>query len=100
MATVSTVLADLKSRAAENIRATYLRHGAPPNHTLGTKAADMKIVARSIRKQQALACELYETGIFEAMYLAGLVADGSLLSPSQLESFAEMAAGRPMIYEY
>ncbi len=99
MATVSTVLADLKSKAAENIRAIYLRHGAPPDHTLGTKTADMKMLARAIRKQQALACELYKTGVFEAMYLAGLVADGSLLSPSQLDAFAEMAAGRPMIYE-
>lgn len=100
MATVSTVLADLKAKAAENVRALYLRHGAPPDHTLGTKTADLKLVAKSIRKQQALACELYETGVFEAMYLAGLVANGSLLTSSQLESFAEMAAGRPMIYEY
>lgn len=99
MATVSTVLADLKSKATENVRAIYLRHGAPPDHTLGTKTADMKTLARSIRKQQALACELYKTRVFEAMYLAGLVADGSLLTRSQLESFAELAAGRRMIYE-
>jgi len=99
MATVSSVLAELKSKAAENIRAIYLRHGAPPDETLGVRAADMKAVARSIRKQQALACELYETGIFEAMYLAGLVADGSLLTRSQLDSWAEKTAGRPMIFE-
>jgi 3-methyladenine DNA glycosylase AlkD len=99
MPTVSSVLADLKSKAAENIRATYLRHGAPADQTLGVKTADMKTIAKSIRKQQALACELYETRIFEAMYLAGMVADGSLLTRGQLESFAEKAAGRPMIFE-
>ena len=100
MLTVSSVVAELKSRSAENIRAIYLRHGAPPDATLGVKTADMKTVAKSMRKQQALACELYETGIFEAMYLAGMVADGSQLTRAQLEGFAEQAAGRPMIYEY
>jgi hypothetical protein len=100
MPTASGILADLKSRAAENIRATYLRHGAPPEATLGVKAADLKTIAKSIRKHQALACELYESGIFEAMYLAGLVADGGQLPRAQLESFAEKAAGRPMIYEF
>lgn len=99
MATVASVLAELKSKAAENIRAIYLRHGAPPDQTLGVKTADMKAVAKSIRKQQALACELYETGVFEAMYLAGLVADGSSLTSAQLEKWAEGSSGRPMIFE-
>lgn len=99
MPDVSSVVAQLKSHAAENIRAIYLRHGAPPDATLGVKTADMKTVAKTIRKQQALACELYETGVFEAMYLAGMVADGAQLTRVQLEAFAERAAGRPMIYE-
>ena len=97
--TVASVLADLTSHASANIRAVYLRHGAPPDATLGVKTADMKTVAKSIRKQQELACELYETGLFEAMYLAGMVADGAQLTRGQLESFVEKAAGRPMIYE-
>lgn len=100
MRTVDSVLADLKSHAAENIRAIYLRHGAPPEATLGVKAADMKTIAKSIRRQQALACALYETGLFDAMYLAGMVADGAQLTRDQLDAFAERAAGRPMIYEY
>lgn len=39
--------------------------------------ADLKAIAKTINGQQTLACELYETGNLDAMYLAGLVADGS-----------------------
>ena len=30
MPTLATVLADLKSKASEQTRKTYIRHGAPP----------------------------------------------------------------------
>lgn len=100
MPTLTTVMADLKSRAAEKTRAIYIRHGAPPDRTLGVSVADMKLIVKTIRKQQALACELYATGIFDAMYLAGLVANGAQLTPKQLQSWAEAAAGMPMIFEY
>ena len=99
MPTLSTVIADLKSRASEKTRATYIRHGAPADHTLGVSNADMKLIAKTIKKQQALACELYETSIFDAMYLAGLVADGAQLSSEQLHAWAN-AASAPMIFEY
>ncbi len=100
MPTLSTVMADLKSKATEKTRTTYVRHGAPPDRTLGVSTADMKLIAKTIRKQQALACELYDTGTFEAMYIAGMVADGALLSKSQLQSWADGAANMPMISEY
>ncbi len=100
MPTLATVLSDLKSKASEKTRATYLRHGAPPDHTLGVLTADMKLIAKTIKKQQALACELYDTSIFEAMYLAGMVADGAQLTPKQISAMADAAAHRPMISEY
>lgn len=100
MPTLAAVMADLKSKASEKTRATYIRHGAPPDRTLGVSVADMKLIAKAIKKQQALACEIYASGIFDAMYLAGMVADGSQLTPKQLQSWAESAAAMPMIYEY
>jgi DNA alkylation repair enzyme len=100
MPTLASVMADLKSKASEKTRAIYIRHGAPPDRTLGVSVADMKLIVKTIKKQQALACELYATGIFDAMYLAGLVADGSQLTPKQLHAWAAEAAGMPMIFEY
>ena len=100
MPILANVMADRKSRASEKTRATYIRHGAPPHKTLGVSTADMKLVAKTIKKQQILACELYATGIFEAMYLAGMVADGAQLTPKQLQFWADTAVNMPMISEY
>lgn len=44
----------------------------------GVSVADMKVIAKRIKGEQDLACELYQTGNSDAMYLAGMVADGSL----------------------
>jgi 3-methyladenine DNA glycosylase AlkD len=60
----------------------------------------MKVIAKSIRGRQDLACELWATGIMDAMYLAGMVADGAKLTREQLDAWAESTAGLQMISEY
>jgi hypothetical protein len=76
MPTAASIMTDLKSKGSEKTRKTYARHGNP----------------KKIKGQQTLACELYKTGKLEAMYLAGLVADGSQLTRKQLQEWAEDAA--------
>jgi len=100
MPTVASVVAELKSKGKEQTRKIYSRHGADPDRVLGVSTADLKIVAKTIKGQQALACELYSTGIMDAMYLAGMVTDGSKLTREQLKQWAESAAGLQMISEY
>jgi 3-methyladenine DNA glycosylase AlkD len=98
MKSLSEVLEELRSLATEQTKKTYLRHGAPEN-CLGVKIGDMKPIAKSIRGCQALALELYDSGIPDAMYLAGLVMDGSRMTKPQLERWARQAAW-PMVSEY
>jgi hypothetical protein len=98
--TLSSIMADLKSKGNEKTRALYARHGMDPSRVFGVSVADLKVIAKSIKGQQALACELYATGIMDAMYLAGMVADGSKLTRKQLNGWAESAAGLQMISEY
>lgn len=100
MPTVKSIMADLKKKGREKTRSIYARHGAPVERTFGVSVAELKLIAKSIKGQQALACQLYETGNFEAMYLAGLVADGSQMTRKQLQDWAEGTAGMPMISEY
>jgi 3-methyladenine DNA glycosylase AlkD len=100
MPTVASVVAELKSKGKEQTRKIYSRHGADPDRVLGVSTADLKIVAKTIKGQQALACELYSTGIMDAMYLAAMVTDGSKLTREQLKQWAESAAGLQMISEY
>jgi 3-methyladenine DNA glycosylase AlkD len=100
MPTVSSILADLKKKSTEQTRKTYARHGLPPEHTYGTSIADIKTIAKSIKGQQTLACELYGTGKMETMYLAALIADGAQLTPKQLDAWAQGAANLRMVAEY
>jgi hypothetical protein len=100
MLTVPTILAQLKSKGSEQTRKIYARHGIDPQRAFGVKVADLKVIAKAIRGQQALACELLSTGNVDAMYLAGMIADGSKLSVGQLNTWAESAAGLQMISEY
>ena len=100
MATVESVMAELKKKGSEQTRKTYARHGAPLERTFGVSVADLKVIAKTIKGQQALACELYATGNMDAMYLAGMVADGSQMSRKQLHEWAEGSWGIPLIAEY
>jgi 3-methyladenine DNA glycosylase AlkD len=100
MPTVTSIVAELKSKGKEQTRKIYARHGMALERVLGVSAADLKVIAKSIKGQQALACELYATGIMDAMYLAGMVADGSKLTRDQLNAWAEGAAELQMISEY
>jgi len=100
MATVDGVVKELRAKGKEKTRATYARHGMPAEKTLGVSVADMKLVAKKLRGEQALALDLYATGIFEAKYLAGMVADGKKMTREELDAWAEGAASMSMIAEY
>ena len=90
MNSVSEVLTALEKKSSEQTRKIFGRHGAPAT-MFGVKVADLKVIAKQIKGQQELACELFDTGNSDAMYLAGLVADGSRMTKKQLESWARQA---------
>jgi 3-methyladenine DNA glycosylase AlkD len=92
------VMAELKRLGNEQQRKTYQRHSAN-GEMFGVKIGDLKVVARKIKGNQALAMELYGTGNLDAMYLAGLVADGGKMSRKELNAWAK-AASWGMISEY
>ena len=100
MANTKSVMADLKKKGKEKTKLIYARHGIPIDRTFGVSIADLKGIAKTIKGQQALAYELYETGNMDAMYLAGMVADGSQMSSKQLDDWAEGSGSIPMIVEY
>ena len=85
---IAQVLTELRKKGSEQTRKTYARHGidAP---MFGVKVADLKLIAKKIKGEQALAMELFDTGNYDAMYLAGIVADGSQMSKKDLERWAK-----------
>ncbi|MGI9518186.1 MAG: DNA alkylation repair protein, partial [Pirellulaceae bacterium] len=95
---VSAVMTDLKKKGNAQTREIFWKHGAPED-MFGVKVGDLKPIAKKIKGNQDLACELYDTGNSDAMYLAGMVADGSQMTKKQLDSWARKA-GWYMIAEY
>jgi 3-methyladenine DNA glycosylase AlkD len=94
------VMAELKAAGSEKFKATFVRHGVPADLTYGVSNADLKSIATRIRNRQDLAYELYDTGIMDAMYLAGIVAKGSLMDRDTLNKWVKATDGLNMIAEY
>lgn len=92
------VMTELEKLGTEQQRKTYRNHGAK-DAMFGVKIGDLKVVAKRIKGNQELALELYETGNLDAMYLAGIVADGKKMSQKELDAWAR-AASWGMISEY
>jgi 3-methyladenine DNA glycosylase AlkD len=93
-------MAELKKKGKEQTRKIYARHGMATDNMFGVSVADLKVIAKKIKGQQALAGELFATGNVDAMYLAGIVADGSVMTKPELNAWAEGAANLQMISEY
>lgn len=96
--TKTEVLKQLQSLGSASIKNIYLNHGAKEPF-YGVKVSDLKIIHKKIKGDQQLAMELYDSGVSDAMYLAGLVADGSKMTKKQLQDWAKKASWY-MLSEY
>lgn len=99
MPTLKQIMAALEAKGSAQTCRTFERHGADPSRLFGVKVGDLKVIAKTIKGDQDLAIALYETGNYDAMYLAGLVADGRQLTKARLNAWARQADWS-MIAEY
>ena len=99
--TLDEVMTTLRALGSEQTRKTMRKHGAPDSEDLyfGVLVGDLKPIAKKIKGDQALALALYDTGNTDAMYLAGLVADGAKMSRAQLNAWAVRALLRRAVAE-
>jgi 3-methyladenine DNA glycosylase AlkD len=95
--TLQQVLEAIRSYGSEQTRKTLMKHGAV--NTYGVKVADLKVIQKKIKNNQALALQLFDSGIYDAQYLAALVADGAKMTEAQLQHWAN-TANSPGISEY
>jgi 3-methyladenine DNA glycosylase AlkD len=96
--TAQEIVKELKSLGSEPIKKVFLKHGAREPF-FGVKIEDLKKIQKRIKMDYQLALDLYDTGISDAMYLAGLIADDARMTKKDLERWAE-GAYWPMISEY
>src|SRR3954453_13854239 len=72
--TAHEIVRQLKPLGSESYKKTMLNHGVK-EPLFGVKIEEMKKIQKRIKKDYQLALDLYDTGIYDAMYLAGLIAD-------------------------
>ena len=96
--TIQEVLEELKKYSSESIKKVHRNHGAKEPF-YGVKVEDLKKIQKIIKKDYTLALELYNTGISDAMYLAGLIADDQQMTIADLNLWAKNAYWY-MISEY
>src|SRR5437763_17189054 len=89
--TANEVLVQLKEMGTESTRRILEKHGAAPNQ-YGVKVEDMKKIQKNVKKDYALSLELYNSGIPDAQYLAGLIADETRMTKKDLQHWAETAS--------
>jgi 3-methyladenine DNA glycosylase AlkD len=94
------VLTQLEKLADPQTKKTWARHGCP-EPLFGVKIADMKTLIKKLKihGDTNLAKDLYKTKNGDAMYLAGLIANGSDMTRADLDDWANRAQWH-MISEY
>lgn len=90
--TTKEILEKLQSLGSDQTRKTLMRHGAK-EPCFGVKIEDMKKMLKGVKGNNRLAMELFNTGNYDAMYFAGLIADGAKMSPDELRAWAGVAYG-------
>lgn len=100
MATVASIMAELKKKGSAQTRKIYARHGMATENMFGVNIADLKVILKKLKGEQELALGLFATGNVDAMYLAGLLADGAKMTKKELNAWVGAAAELRMIAEY
>lgn len=87
---VDKIVEELRSLGNEATKKVLLKHGAKEPF-FGVKITDLKPIVKRIKKDYSLSLDLYSTGISDAMYLAGLIADDAKMTYDDLQKWVQEA---------
>src|SRR6188768_3268478 len=89
--TAQDIVAELKTLGGnEKTRKMWMNQGAQEN-CIGVKVEDMKKIQKRVKTDYQLALDLYDTGIADAMYLAGYITDDAKMTKKDLQKWIEAA---------
>ena len=88
--TTQDIIQELQSLGSASIKKFLLKHGAKEPF-FGVKVEHLKKIQKRIKTDYQLALDLYDTGISDAMYLAGLIADDAKMTKKDLQHWADKA---------
>jgi 3-methyladenine DNA glycosylase AlkD len=88
--TAASILAEIRPLGRESYKRVMLKHGAR-EPLYGVAIAELKKIQKRVKRDHELALALYDTGVYDAMYLAGLVADDQRMRKKDLERWVKGA---------
>src|SRR5712672_1778561 len=88
--TAQEILTEIKPLGRDSYRIVLFNHGIP-EPCYGVKIEELKKIQKRIKMDYQLALDLYDTGIYDAMYLAGLIADDARMTKKDLRHWLEKA---------
>ncbi len=89
------IIAELKLLGDEGYKSILLKHGVV-EPCFGVKIGELKKLQKRIKKDHRLALDLYESGNYDAMYLAGLIADDSRMTKTDLNRWVRLSKSEPL----
>lgn len=93
--TADEILGELKSLGSDSYKRVIFKHGVT-EPCYGVKIGDMQKIVKRIKKDYRLALLLYDSGVYDAMYLAGLIADDAKMTQKDLSHWLKLAYCRPL----
>jgi 3-methyladenine DNA glycosylase AlkD len=91
MTTAQSILAELKPLGKESYKRVLMNGHGVKEPCFGVAISELKKIQKRIKKDYQLALDLYETGNYDAMYLAGLIADDARMAQKDLQRWVEKA---------
>jgi 3-methyladenine DNA glycosylase AlkD len=85
--TATDILNEIEPLGTEQYRKILSKHGVG-DACFGVKIEDLKKIQKRVKKDYQLALDLYATGIYDAQYLAGLIADDMQMTKKDLRRWA------------
>lgn len=90
MMTVALIMEQLKGLGLDSIKKVLLKHGIP-EPLYGVKVEELKKIAKPIKNGYDLSLQLYDTGVYDAMYLAGLIAEPAKMTSKDLQKWLKQS---------
>jgi 3-methyladenine DNA glycosylase AlkD len=88
--TAATIVSELETLGRDSYKKVLLNHSIN-EPVFGVKVDELKKIQKRIKKDYQLALDLYDTGIYDAMYLAGLIADDLKMTRKDLQHWVDKA---------
>lgn len=88
--TAQQIVLEIEPLGTEGYRRVLRNHGVT-GPLFGVKIEELKKYEKAIKKNYQLALDLYDTGIYDAIYLAGLIADESKMTKDDLRGWLDKA---------